>query len=155
MPDEDSSEKQILIEPFRISMEIFITASKSVSVTTPMILAVVALFKNTETSKDSHEHRSCLRKGYRWVNEKLTIDKSVIDSDYIPPTHVVVRYFHVLPHFCKYVSWTILGVTTVVTASLLMVYSVEWNVEKSHVWLTVVFLAVLLSAVVIETIKVR
>ena len=153
-PDEVPGMEQVVVGPFRFSMENFLTAFISVAVASPIIMIVSFLFKNSESAEDDNEYLSCCRKGYKGVNDFLKIDKSVLGTEYIPPTRVVVRHFHFLPHFCVYVGWALLLLIVAMATWLLVLFSMDWKQEKSEVWMTTMFTAVLLSIFVVETIKV-
>ena len=153
--DEVPGMTEIVIGPFRFSSENFFTALISVAVSSPLIMIVEFLFKNSESAEGSNEYMSCCRKGYRGANDKLKVDISVVGTDYIPPTHVVVRHFHFLPHFCVYVGWALIVMLSGMATWIMVLFSADWKVEKSEQWMTTIFCAILLSVFVIETIKVR
>lgn len=153
-PDEVEGMSSVVVGPFRFSMENFFTAFISVAVVSPIIMIVAFLFKNAESEEVETEYLSCCRKGYRNVNNMLKMDKSVLGTDYIPPTHFVVRHFHFLPHFCVYVGWALLIMCVGMATWLLMLFSADWKQEKSETWMTTIFCAILLSVFVVETIKV-
>ena len=152
-PDEVEGLTEVVIGPFRFSRENFLTSFISVSIVTPLIMIVAFLFKNAETEKDDNEYLSCCRKGYKKMNDKIKVDQSVLATDYIPPTRIVVRHFHFLPHFCAYVGWALLILIVGLATWLLMLFSADWKQEKSEIWMTTIFCAVLLSIFVVETIK--
>ena len=152
-PDDFEEMSEIIVGPFRFSMENFLTSFISLAIISPLIMIVVFLFKNAETEEDDNEYLSCCRKGYKNMNDVIKVDKSVLGSDYIPPTRVVVKHFHFLPHFCVYVGWALLIFCVGMASWLLMLFSADWKQEKSEIWMTTIFCAVMLSVFVVETLK--
>ena len=80
--DEIPGMEAIVIGPFRFSSENMFTAIISVAITSPIIMIVAFLFKNAENAEEGNEYASCLRKGYKTVNDVVKIDKSVVGTDY-------------------------------------------------------------------------
>ena len=153
--DEVPGMEAIVIGPFRFSSENMFTAVVSVAITSPIIMIVAFLFKNAESAEEGNEYASCLRKGYKTVNDVVKIDKSVVGTDYIPPTHVVVKHHHFLPHFSVYVGWVLIILIVGMATWILMLFSADWKVEKSEHWMSTIFCAILFSIFVIETFKVN
>ncbi|XP_035694650.1 polycystic kidney disease protein 1-like 2 [Branchiostoma floridae] len=55
-----------------------------------------------------------------------------------------------LPHWCLYVGWALLVLTTLVSGFFLLLYSLEWGRDKSVKWLTAFGLSFLQSMVVVQ-----
>lgn len=60
----------------------------------------------------------------------------------------------VLPHWCVYIAWLLVFVTSSVSATFTFLYSIEWGKEKSIAWLTSMLLAVVESVSIIQPAKV-
>lgn len=60
----------------------------------------------------------------------------------------------VLPHWCIYVAWCFVFLSSVVSAMVTFLYSMEWGKEKSIAWLTSMLLTVVESVSLIQPTKV-
>lgn len=60
-----------------------------------------------------------------------------------------------LPHWCVYVAWCLVFLSTTVSATVTFLYSMEWGKEKSIAWLTSMLLTVVESVSLIQPTKVR
>lgn len=59
-----------------------------------------------------------------------------------------------LPHWCVYIAWFLVFLTSAVSATLTFLYSIEWGKEKSIAWLTSMLLAIVESVSLIQPAKV-
>lgn len=60
-----------------------------------------------------------------------------------------------LPHWCVYVAWCLVFLSTTVSATVTFLYSMEWGKEKSIAWLTSMLLTIVESVSLIQPTKVR
>lgn len=60
----------------------------------------------------------------------------------------------VLPHWCVYIAWLLVFLTSSVSATITFLYSMEWGKEKSIAWLTSMLLAIVESVSIIQPAKV-
>ena len=66
-----------------------------------------------------------------------------------------VSRFESLPHWCVYIAWLLVVVSTVVPAFFCLLYSLEWGSQKSEAWLTCMFIGFLQSVLIVQPLKVR
>ena len=153
-PDDTIFVNQVVIGPFRFSMENFESALVSVVIATIIIWLVVFFFVNAESiNKDKFD--STFLKIYRAINKKLQWDDSVIGKPFVPPAEVVIHHqYHFLPHFAVYIGWAILFSTVMTASYLLMAFSDAWKNVKSEEWMTTICVAILCSFLITEVIKV-
>lgn len=155
IPDEQNTFLQVVIGPFRFSMENFKAALISVTVSSFIIIIVAFFFKNAESSDKIPTLDSCLHKAYRNINDKMKLDKSVVGRKYRPPAEDALEYnYFFLPHMCVYVGWTILVMSLILATYLLVSFSSDWALIKSEEWMTAIFVSMLCSSLIIEGIKV-
>jgi hypothetical protein len=60
----------------------------------------------------------------------------------------------VLPHWCVYIAWLFVFLSTSVSGTITFLYSMEWGKEKSIAWLTSMLLSVVESVSIIQPTKV-
>lgn len=60
-----------------------------------------------------------------------------------------------LPHKCVYIAWTLVLLSTFISAFITFLYSMEWGKEKSLGWLSSILLSIGESIVVIQPFKVN
>ena len=78
-----------------------------------------------------------------------------IDADTpIPQKTSIFQRRIALPHWCVYIAWLLVFLTSSLSATLTFLYSMEWGKEKSVAWLTSMLLAVLESVSIIQPAKV-
>ena len=58
-----------------------------------------------------------------------------------------------LPHTCIYVAWSMVFTTSIISAFITFLYSIQWGKEKSLKWLSNMFLSIFESVVVIQPVK--
>lgn len=153
--DEIPTIEEVVIGPFRFSLENFKTAIISLTISTVIIMIVTFFFKNAESDVKGPNVNSVILKAYRKVNDSLKIDKSVLGRKYWPPAENNVEYNNFfLPSMCVYVGWAILITSVILATYILETFSVDWKLIKSEQWMTTIFLSILCSVVLIESAKV-
>ncbi|XP_053383373.1 uncharacterized protein LOC123564671 [Mercenaria mercenaria] len=154
-PDENTVFNQVVIGPFRFSMENFKAAMVSMTISSVIIIIVSIIFRNSENAENSSNIDSFIHRAYRRVNEKIKLDSSVLARRYWPPAEEAVEYNNFfLPHCCIYVGWAILAMVLIVAAFLVVSFSSEWELVKSEEMMTAVLVSVLSSVLLIESVKI-
>ncbi|XP_052783774.1 polycystic kidney disease protein 1-like 2 [Mya arenaria] len=59
-----------------------------------------------------------------------------------------------LPHWCVYIAWTMVFLTSSISAGITFLYSIEWGKEKSLAWLTSMLLTIVESVSIIQPAKI-
>ncbi|CAH1794853.1 unnamed protein product [Owenia fusiformis] len=59
-----------------------------------------------------------------------------------------------LPHWCAYIAWLLVFLSTGSSAFFTILYSLEWGKEKSEMWLSAMLLSITESAAVIQPTKI-
>ncbi|XP_053393414.1 polycystin-1-like [Mercenaria mercenaria] len=60
----------------------------------------------------------------------------------------------VLPHWCMYIAWCLVFLSSAVSATVTFLYSMEWGKEKSIAWLTSMLLTIVESVSIIQPAKI-
>ena len=59
-----------------------------------------------------------------------------------------------LPHWCVYIAWLLVFLSSAVSAFLTFLYSMEWGKEKSMAWLASMLLSIVESVTIVQPLKV-
>lgn len=112
-----------------LSLTTIFTSLKSVVITTPPIIFVTMIFKHTreKTAEDKND-----------TNEELVKTKR-----------------KPLPHWMRYVGWTVVVLAVTSSSVILVAYSMQWGKTKSEEWLSSFMFSFLESATCIDPLKVK
>jgi len=153
--DDTQDISQVIIGPFRFSLENLNVAMLSLLISTIIISIVTFFFKNSETD-ESQRFESTLLNAYRKANAKVHFDKSVLGRFFYPPAEEALQYTHYfLPKYCVYIGWTVLATSVVVLTFFISTYTDTWELIQSEKWMTTVLVAFIFSVLTIEVLKVR
>ena len=154
VPNEDVYMAQVVIGPFRFSVENLKTACTALAISETIILFVTFFFKNAE-SDESKNFETTLLNAFRKANRKLNFDKSVLGRYFVPPAEEALNYNnHFLPKKCVYVGWFILFMSVIIATYFVFAFSGAWELIKSEEWMSTVFMSLICSILLVEVVKV-
>ncbi|XP_078662102.1 polycystin-1-like protein 2 [Branchiostoma floridae x Branchiostoma belcheri] len=136
----DGIETQVVqainLGPFSFTLnEVYIGAMTSITCL-PVILAIVLLFQYSRPSS----------KGDSRVRDMETGDR--------PNATTQQRPTKGLPHWCKYVAWVLVVLSSVGSAAFTVLYGLEWGKEKSERWLSAYFTTFFVDTLFSQPVKI-
>eukprot|EP00058_Branchiostoma_floridae_P018043 XP_002603532.1 hypothetical protein BRAFLDRAFT_79068 [Branchiostoma floridae] len=102
----------------------------------PVIMAIVLLFQYSRPNN----------KGDRRVRDVETGDAPEAPTQQVPVKG--------LPHWCKYVAWVLVVLSTVGSAVFTVLYSLKWGKDKSEKWLSAYFTTFLVDMILMQPAKI-
>ena len=154
VPEQDVYMAQVVIGPFRFSLENMKTAFFALLISSVVIMIVSFFFKNAE-SDESKKYETSFLNAYRRANGKLHFDNSVLGRYFVPPAEEALQYNnYFLPKQCVYVGWFILLMAVAVACYFVYAFSDAWELIKSEEWMSTIFMSFLCSIMFTEVLKV-
>ncbi|XP_078662108.1 uncharacterized protein LOC144906058 [Branchiostoma floridae x Branchiostoma belcheri] len=126
----------ISLGPFSFTLNEVYTGAMSSITCLPVVLAIVLLFQYSRPNS----------KGDSRVRDMETGDRPEVTTQQRPTKG--------LPHWCKYVAWVLVVLSTVGSAVFTVLYSLEWGKEKSERWLSAYFSTFLVDTFFSQPVKI-
>ncbi|XP_078678998.1 polycystin-1-like protein 2 [Branchiostoma floridae x Branchiostoma belcheri] len=122
--------------PFSFTLNTVYTGIMTSITCLPVVMAIVLLFQYSRPSN----------KGDRRVRDVETADSAEAPTQKRPAKG--------LPHWCKYVAWVLVVLSSLGSAVFTILYSLEWGKEKSERWLSMYFITFLADIVLLQPVKI-
>ncbi|XP_019633523.1 PREDICTED: polycystic kidney disease protein 1-like 2 [Branchiostoma belcheri] len=134
--DETQVVQAINFGPFSFTLNTVYTGIMTSITCLPVVMAIVLLFQYSRPSN----------KGDRRVRDVETADSAEAPTQKRPAKG--------LPHWCKYVAWVLVVLSSLGSAVFTILYSLEWGKEKSERWLSMYFITFLADIVLLQPVKI-
>ncbi|XP_064595268.1 polycystin-1-like protein 2 [Liolophura sinensis] len=135
----------------RFSVHQVYTSFITISIVTPVELALIWLFKKSkphledtlEVVRANGGCHSCFIS-----KEKVQMANALLSKGFLKPKGAL------LPHFCVYIAWTIVLICISTSAFFVFLLSQQWGRAKSEEWLTSFLLTFFESLIILDPLKV-
>ena len=87
-------------------------------------------------------------KRFKFYKDSVALQKVLVIKDIVDDEEGV------LPHFCVYIGWVLIGLASVASAFFVLLYSAEWGKEISEQFLITFFMSFAESMFILDPFKV-
>ncbi|XP_060576637.1 uncharacterized protein LOC132733957 isoform X2 [Ruditapes philippinarum] len=161
--NEDNYETpaELQVGPFRFSLQQIYISFVCALIVTPGTLIVIYLFKLSKRIIDPNE--TLFKANDKASRYKIPFMKNWLENEQKRSMeleqHLVQKGLpnmqgFSLPHWCRYVAWFIVIVTSFICAFFIMSFSMQWGKQKSEEWITTFLLSFFESVFCLDPVKV-
>lgn len=142
VPGHDEEQGTLRLGRLVLNLRQLIIAVESLLVVIPVNLLIVGIFSHVKTVNDKRERRYSM-------NRRLSIHMVAQNTRLLQN-----RYSLVLPHCFVYLAWTLCFISTAVSATFMIFYSLQWGKDISEQWLISIVMSLFMDIFVSEPIKI-
>jgi len=108
----------------------------------------------TDYTEIEHQKTDFTENEDRFQSERCDGRQKIITTVPAEGLHAKRKKKFKLPHWCVYIGWVLVFISSGVSCFFTFLYSMEWGKEKSINWLSSMILSIFESVTVIQPIKV-
>lgn len=141
VPGHDQEQGTLRLGRLVLNLRQLIIAIESLLVVIPVNLLIVGIFSRTKSVNDMRERRYS-------ITRRLSIHMVAQN------TQLQKKYSLRLPHCFVYLAWILCFISSVVSATFIILYSLQWGKDISEQWLISIGMSMVMDIFVSEPIKI-
>ncbi|XP_039274067.2 uncharacterized protein LOC120348022 [Styela clava] len=153
--EADNSNKQGIFEigPIKFSVQQVMISVQSSLIVIPINLLLVQMFRKLAPNK---KNNGSVSKSAQNILSTISLHNVIKneEEEEKEKAKMEIKQPFMFPHWCLYIAWTIVVLTSLSCAGVVFLYSIMWGPEKSIDWLTSIIFSFTQSVFIIQPIKV-
>lgn len=141
VPGHDQNQGSLNLGRLVLNLRQLVIAVESLLVVIPVNLLIVGIFSHVKSDSDMRQRRYS-------VNTHLSIHTVT------QKTQLRKGYSLVLPHFFVYLAWLLCFLSSVVSATFIIFYSLQWGKDIGEQWLISIVMSTFMDIFVSEPVKI-
>ena len=141
VPGHDRNQGSLKLGRLVLNLRQLVIAVESLLVVIPVNLLIVGIFSRVKSDNDTRQRRYS-------VNTHLSIHTVT------QKTQLRKGYSLVLPHRFVYLAWLLCFLSSIVSATLIIFYSLQWGGDISEQWLISIVMSMFMDVFVSEPVKI-